>query len=602
MATVETAQMLPRWDMDVYFAGLDSAGFKAAFDEVISDIHDLEKTFDRLNIRRVSVPDVDAGVAEAVDAAMSGMNAVLEKYQLVVTYIYSFISTDSRNDAAQALMSQLDEELVTLEKLDTRLDAFIGSLDTERLLGMSEQAQEHEFYVRQTVIAAKRQMSEPEEDLAASLLPSSAGAWSKLHGNITSRLTVDVALPDGETSSMPMSAVRNLAYDPDPAVRKAAYHAELAGWETVEVPLAAALNGIKGYGNVVNKRRGWDDSVATSLFANAIDPPTLEAMQQACIESFPDFRRYLKAKAKILGTESLAWWDMFAPLGASEQWDYDRAKSFVVDQFATYSDRMAGLAQRAFDENWVDVPPRDGKRDGAFCMKIRRDESRVMMNFEPSFNSVQTLAHELGHAYHNLNSAPRTPMQQDDPMALAETASTFCQTIVFNAALAESSGDQKLAMLEEALQDACQIIVDIHSRFLFEKGVFEGREKRDLSAEEMKELMLQAQRDTYGDGLDEQALHPYMWAVKGHYYSPGLSYYNWPYAFGMLFAFGLYARYRQEPDEFRKGYDDLLSSTGMYDAASLAARFGMDIRSVDFWRSSLDVCRERVIEFEAFAN
>jgi oligoendopeptidase F len=230
------------------------------------------------------------------------------------------------------------------------------------------------------------------------------------------------------------------------------------------------------------------------------------------------------------------------------------------------------------------------------------DASRILMNYEPSLDSVSTLAHELGHAYHNLclASANRTMLQQTLPMTLAETASIFCETIAVNAALEQATGEEKLYILETQLQGHAQVVVDIHSRFLFERGVFEGREKRDLSAEELKTLMLNAQKATYGDGLSDD-LHPYMWAVKGHYYLPGRSFYNYPYTFGLLFGLGLYAIYRQDPDGFRARYDDLLSSTGMADAATLAARFGIDLRDVAFWQGSLSVIRSNIDEYERVA-
>jgi pepF/M3 family oligoendopeptidase len=326
-------------------------------------------------------------------------------------------------------------------------------------------------------------------------------------------------------------------------------------------------------------------------------------MHEACRESFPDFRRYLRAKARLLGQEALPWWDLFAPVGGesgSRHWAFDEAAEFVTAQFGTYSNRLSGLVQRAVQERWVDAEPRDGKVDGAFCMGVRRDESRVLMNYEPSFNSVQTLAHELGHAYHNVNLATCTPMQRETPMALAETASIFCQTIVVNAALERASGAEKLALLEGTLQDSCQVVVDIHSRFLFEQQVFAHRAKRELSAGEFNALMLQAQRETYGDGLQPEALHQYMWAMKPHYYIA--NFYNWPYTFGLLFGLGLYARYREDPARFRAGYDDLLASTGRESAADLGQRFGIDIRTPAFWRTSLDVCREQVREFEALVD
>jgi pepF/M3 family oligoendopeptidase len=440
-------------------------------------------------------------------------------------------------------------------------------------------------------------MTELEEDLAASLGPAAGLAWSRLHGTVASQLLVSVA---GRPAPLPMSAVRQLAMDPSRDVRKAAYEAELKAWAQAAVPLAAALNGIKGEVHTLNRRRRWADDLEPMLFANNIDRPTLDAMHAACREAFPDFRRYLRAKARALGTRSLPWHDLFAPVGGEHvrAWSFDDAAAFVVEQFGTYSGALADLPRRALRERWIDAEPRDGKRDGAFCMGVRADESRVFLNFGGSFGSVSTLAHELGHAYHNTQLARRTPMQRDTPMALAETASIFCETIVANAALEAGSAADRLAILEHQLEGACQVVVDIHARFLFESRVFARRAERTLAVSELSALMLDAQRETYGDGLDPDALHPYMWAVKPHYYSTARSFYNWPYTFGLLFGLGLYAHYRRDPDGFRKGYDDLLASTGLASAADLARRFGIDVRGEAFWRASLDVIREQVSQFE----
>ncbi|MCA1840480.1 MAG: M3 family oligoendopeptidase [Actinomycetota bacterium] len=597
MAIDNEELQLPNWDMTVVFPGLDSKAFNDEFTRLTSEVPRLEKLFDDHGIRRTDSSEITDERIAAFDEVVQRMNTFSRDFETLEAYVYSFLATDSRNDLAQAKVSELIVASVPLSKLSTRLTAWIGSLDIDKLIELSTVAKEHEFFIRRAKKSAEHQMSEIEEDLASSLSPSGDTAWSMLHGNVNSRLIVAVDMPDGTVKKVPMSSVRGMSHDPDAKVREAAYRAEIATWETVSVPLAAALNGIKGWANTIHHRRGWKNSLEPALFNNNTDMETLEAMQAACVESFPDFRRYMKAKAKLLGNQTLPWWDMFAPVGegASRRWSYKDASDFVYEQFATFSDRMASMAKRAFDENWVDAGPREGKRDGAFCMPLRREESRVMMNFEPSFKSLQTLAHELGHAYHNVNLAERTDLQRSTPMSLAETASTFCQTIVFNAALDEAGDGDRLALLEEALQDSCQIVVDIHSRFLFEKSVFEAREQRELSVDEFNNLMLDAQRQTYGDGLDTEALHPYMWAVKGHYYGP--LYYNWPYTYGMLFAFGLFSRYRQDAESFKKGYDDMLSSTGMSSAFDLAKRFDIDIHSVDFWRSSLDICRERVDEF-----
>lgn len=592
-------EALPHWDMTVLYPSLESPGFEADFKAIIEEIHAVGALFDEYSIRKQETGSIDDVTVSRFEKVVTSLNELTDRLRTLYAYISSFIATDSTNNLAQAKASELQGELVLLTKLSKRFDAWVGTLDVEKLIEVSAIAADHAYSIRKSARAAKYQMPEGEEELAAELSPSGASAWVRLHGNVTSRLMVTVDKPDGPVD-LPMSAVRGLAHDPDPKVREAAFKAEIKGWESVAVPLAAALNSVKGAGNVLNVRRGWPDSLEPALFGNNIDRATLEAMQTACAESFPDFRRYMHAKARLLGKERMAFWDLFAPVGAggtNKEWSYSEARTFIVDQFGTFSDRLSSLAKRAFDENWIDAEPRVGKRDGAFCMKLRKGESRVMANFEPSFDSVGTLAHELGHAYHNLNLADRTPMQSDTPMALAETASIFCQTIITNAALADAADSEKLGILEGELQDACQVVVDIHSRFIFEKGVYEGREKRELSIEEFNELMIDAQKQTYGDGLDADGLHPYMWAVKGHYYGP--VYYNWPYTFGLLFGLGLYSQYQQDPERFKGGYDDLLSSTGLADAKALGQRFGIDFGSVEFWRSSLDVVRARVKEFES---
>jgi len=233
---------------------------------------------------------------------------------------------------------------------------------------------------------------------------------------------------------------------------------------------------------------------------------------------------------------------------------------------------------------------------------LRNGESRILSNFQTSFDGVSTLAHELGHAYHNLALKDRTMLQRFTPMTLAETASIFCQTIILDAALKDADPEDQFGILEGSLQDSCQVVVDISSRFIFEQAIFEKRKGRELSVDEFNELMLASQLETYGEGLDPEYLHPYMWAVKSHYYSPGLSFYNFPYMFGLLFGLGLYARYLDESEQFKVDYDDLLSSTGLGDAAELASRFGIDLHQIDFWRGSLDVVRRDIARFEALVE
>jgi len=580
-------EALPRWDLTPFFSAPDSPEVDAALEESAGEIASLRELVDR------------GGLETDFDGVIERLNELLEREHLVHAYLAAEVSVNSRNDAAQARLSRLMQEAVGLSILQTRITAWLRTVDADELLGRSEQARAHEYAIRRAQIQAQHLMSQPEEDLSAELSVPGQVAWGKLHGDVTSRLMVTLEL-DGEERRLPMSEVRNLATNPDRDVRRRAYEAEVAVWEESAVPLAAALNSVKGATNVLAEHRKWGSALDAALFNNAIDRATLDAMLGAVRESLPDFQRYFRAKAQALGLDKLAWYDISAPLpGEGRAWSYGEGREFIVEQFGTYSERMRDYAERAFRENWIDAEPREGKRDGAFCMPVRGDESRIMANFTPAYLGVSTLAHELGHGYHNINLAERTEIQKRTPMTLAETASIFCETIVREGALREAEGSpaEQLEILEGSLQEASGVVVDILSRFLFETRVSEARRERELSVAELCDLMETAQRETYGDGVDP--LHKYMWAMKPHYYFS--TYYNYPYTFGLLFGLGLYARYEADPDEFRAGYDDLLSATGMADGDELASRFGIDIRSPEFWRSSIDVIRGEIDRYCASA-
>ncbi len=591
----------PLWDLEVLFPSLDSAEFTAALADLQGQVAGLQALFDAESVSGSQAIAFSPEVATRFEKVVSAYNHVQDRMTEVGAYVYGMVSGNTRNQLAQATLSRFEPLDAEVTKLMTRLVAWLGCLPFEQLLEASEVARSHQFALKKAKVDAEHLLSPTEETLVADLNLYGAYAWPKLRDNVTSQIEADVALPSG-TEWMTMTQIRNLAFEADREVRRAGFEAEQRAWKHWEVPIAAAMNSIKGQVNYLAKRRGWSSPLDVAVFQAHMDRETLDAMLGAARNAFPVFRRYLKAKAKNLGLEKLAFFDIFAPLaGEAREWKWVDACNFVASNFDKFSRRMGDMARRSVAENWTDVGPRPGKRDGAFCMGFRNDESRILMNFRPSFESVSTYAHELGHAYHNLCLYGRTFMQKDTPMTLAETASIFCETIVKRAAIREMSDAEQLEVLEKSLEGATQVVVDISSRFQFEKATFEAREDRELSSDELCQLMRQAQLDTYGDGLDSNLLHPYMWAAKPHYYSSS-SYYNFPYMFGLLFGTGLYAQYLQAPEPFVAKYDDLLSSTGLDDAAGLAARFGIDIRTSAFWDASLGQFAEDVERFEALVS
>jgi pepF/M3 family oligoendopeptidase len=598
---------LPHWDVSTVYPTLESDELKCAIQDCEKRIKALEKFLNQHAIRKTDKPPRGIAVTrEALAGYLARFSALIEQYQTISTYIRTFVATDSFNATARRMMSEVEPMGVRINQIDTRFSGWVGSLGKQLdvVLKKAERTDivyKHAFFLREVAAQAKYLMSEAEESLAAELSLSGANAWSKLQGTLVSQLSVEFER-EGRREKMSMPALLNIQHhNPDPEVRRSAYELEMATWEAAKEPLAAAMNGVKGTANTLNTRRGRKDPLHGALDAARMDKKTLDAMLGAMHDAFPIFRKYLKAKAKKLRhSGALPWWDVMAPTGSNERsYGWDEARGLILSHFGQFSPRLQALAGRAFEANWIDAEQRPGKRAGAFCTRLpAAKESRILCNFDGSLDQVSTIAHELGHAFHNECLFTQAPLNRSTPMTLAETASIFCETIIVDAALQAATSDaERLSILETDLIGKTQVIVDITSRYLFETEVFARRAKAELSADELCEIMLRCQRETYGDGLDERYLHKFMWTWKPHYYYAGLSFYNFPYAFGLLFGMGLYAIYQQRGPSFVPEYEALLAGTGMADAATLAKRFGINLRDKAFWKGSLDLIGERVEQY-----
>ncbi len=606
--TMRETEPLPHWALETIYPNLESPEFMQAFQSVGEQCDAIDKLLDGRNIRRGGwLPESTHQAGETVEAYLTASNRMVLLYATLQAYIYGFVSTDSFDTLAKRRSSELDLLGVRIQTQEMRFKAWLGSLaevgiDPGTLAKDSPSAAEHVFSLKEIVAQSRYLMSEAEETLAAELSLSGGSAWEKLQGTLISQVNVPFER-GGSVQDLPMSMLQNIRRcDPDESVRRAAFEAEMRAWERVREPLAACMNGIKGEVNTLDRRRGREDSLHSALDQARLDRETLEVMHSVMRQSFPMFRRYFQRKAQRLGKERLAWWDLFAPLGKDGRcYSFDQARQFIETQFEVFSPRLAGLARRAFVERWIDAEPRNGKVSGAFCMEVPLlEQSRVLANFDGTFDQLLTLAHELGHAFHNECQVGLTMMQRRTPMTLAETASIFNESLILEAALKDAGSEHEvLAILETFLISTSQVIVDIYSRFLFESEVFERRLDSELSADDLCEIMCRCQLETYGGGLDEAHLHAYMWAWKPHYYSPGLSYYNFPYAFGLLFGLGLYAEYERRGPAFVRDYEALLRATGFGTAADLASRFGIDLRQPAFWQGSMAVIEKQVERYVA---
>jgi pepF/M3 family oligoendopeptidase len=582
-----------RWNLDKLYTSFDSEKFTGDLKKLDKEISEINTWADKALLNK---NDAEAKITWWINKE----NDLGNLYSRLASYSGLVFSVDASNDTAKKYEELLEVKLTALTKAHTMFTKWIAFLDDlEQIMESSELLKLHKFYISEVKAKSAYMLSDDVEIAIAKMKNTGSSAWTQLWNVLTSNLLVPVEI-EGEAKKLPLPVIRNMAYDKNSHIRKTAYEAELKVYETFKDSAAAALNGIKGEVLTTSEMRGYASPLEMTLKESRMDRETLDAMLGAMEESFPSFRKYFKKKGELLGhKKGLPFYELFAPMGKSDMtFTYDEARDFIVKNFRNFSDELADFADFAFENNWIDAETREGKRGGAFCDNLHViGESRVMSNFTGSFSDVTTLAHELGHAFHGHCLKNETFINSDYPMPLAETASIFCETIIGNAALKSADEDQAFTILESSISDAAQVIVDIYSRYLFETEVFEKRKAGSLSVEELKQAMLNGQKGSYGDGLDPDSLHPYMWMCKPHYYYGEANFYNFPYAFGLLFAKGLYAEYLKKGESFIPGYNELLRATGSHTIADVVNLMGIDVRSKDFWKSSLDIVAADIEKF-----
>lgn len=586
-----------RWSLDELYPSFESK-------EYLSDLQKLDKLINEFVKWTDDNLDSLDNPKDKIEIYLNKIIELSTLFSRLSSYCHLTVSTDAKNETALKYLDILNTKRTSLTKPRIKFQYFIGSLENlDEIIESSQLIKEHSFHLKQIKMNTKYLLSEKEEIIISKMKNTGSTAWSKLQNVVSSTLLVDIEI-DGEKKKLPLPVVRNMAHSSDSNLRKKAYEAELEAYKKIEESSAAALNGIKGEVLTINKLRGYKSPLEETLINSRMDEETLNAMFDAIKESLPVFHKYYRKKGELLGHKNgLPFYDMFAPIGSIDKtYTYEEAKDYVVNNFRTFSDKLADFAKNAFENRWIDAEPRQGKRGGAFCSNLHPiKQSRVLANFTGTFSNITTLAHELGHAYHGHCLKDESILNSSYPMPIAETASIFCETIVMNAALKDAK-EEKMNLLETSIQDAGQVIVDIYSRFLFESEVFEKRKEHALSVNELKEIMLEAQKKAYGNGLDSNYLHPYMWANKVHYYYAERNFYNFPYAFGLLFSKGLYAKYLEDKEAFVKEFDRFLSATGKNNIADVAKIMGIDVHSKEFFRSSLKLIEKDIEEFIKLAE
>ena len=578
----KTTDTLPKWNLTNIYKSFDDTAYQGDIKDYMAICAELKTLLAK-------------GRKEALEEAVQLLGRAMDLMENLFSYAYAVFSVNTGDARALKEVSRLEEAHQKLSECFVLFNSLVKKhkKSIPDMLKKSPILAERAQFIMDSLKEAEHQMSEAEEALAQEMKAAGGDAWGRLQEAVSSSLS-----GDGKS----ITELRNLAFDKSRGVRKKAYEAELAAWKSMEIPLAYSLNGVKKTAATMDTRRSWKSALEKALFQSRMSAKTLDAMISVMEESLPEFRKYLNKKAELLGIKKLAFYDLFAPISQKgftpKVWSLEEARDYIIQTFGSFDPDMGMFAKNAFANCWIDSPPHKGKVGGAYCTSFPiAKESRVMCNFSPTFSGVSTIAHELGHAYHFHLLREECAFARAYPMTLAETASIFSETMLYNTTISKAKGFEKKYLTEMFLMEVTQVIVDILCRFYFEKAVFEKQKEGPLSAADLCSMMTDAQKATYGDALDPKQLHPYMWAVKCHYYSPDLGFYNYPYAFGQLFSIGLYVKYLEDKKSFPALYKKVLMATGRTDIKGVAKLAGIDVEKKDFFKESMDFITRMIRSF-----
>jgi len=587
------------WDLTSYFPQFDGAEMRRFKEALRRDIALLKD-------RAASLLPLNDENASGWEDVLTRNEALTRRMSHLSSYVSCLAASDGRNEdylKEEATLASMRAELAKvrvelLRGVKETPDEIFASFIAQRSLDGAQN------YLKRLREEARRAMSTEKEILATDLGLDGIQAWGRLYDKISSRLEFDMLYPDGNRERLPMSQRRSLLEHPDRRVRKAAFDGGNAAWQSVEDAAAAALNAIAGTRLTLNRHRGVGHFLDLALFQAAISAKTLNALFEALFAHLEIPRRILRLKAKSMGTNGVAWYNLGAPIDIPNRQplSWDQAKDLVKNAFTRAYPTLGHFFQIEIDRNWIDWEPRAGKRPGAFCTSsMLSKESRVFMTYNEALGDVLTLAHESGHAFHGYMMREVRPYARIYPMTLAETASTFGELVLTHGLLEDPSisDAQKAMMLDVEVGHGAIYLLDIPVRFEFEKSFYEERKSGELSVSRLKELMIETQRRILGDVLEPGGEDPYFWASKLHFYITGLTFYNFPYTFGFLLSRGLFAMLKKEGKDFLPKYEEFLRLAGSDTAENVVQRtVGSDIGKPEFWSEAIQSLEEPFLRLE----
>lgn len=574
------------WELDSIFAGgSSSADFEAFLQQLQKDIAAMHQ-----ELQQFSAPG-SLEEAAGLDRLIAGLQSAAGRIGEASSFVACLTAENQHDKKAVQLSSKVTTLRAAYENAMTLFQNVLRNTDDElwELWMSREEVAPISFVLSEKRAAARDKLAPELESLASDLAIDGYHGWGQHYDTIVSKVAVPFEDEDGSQTSLSVGQAANKLGDNSRVVREETFKNWEQAWSEVADYCADTLNRLAGFRIKLYEKRGWNDILKEPLDINRMSQATLDMMWQVIEENKPVFVAYLNRKAKLMGLEQLSWSDVDAPLGESaDKISYEAAAEEIVKQFRNFSPKLADFSAEAFNKRWIEAEDRPGKRPGGFCTSLPvSGQTRIFMTFGGTVSNVSTLAHELGHAYHQHLMDELPQFNQDYAMNVAETASTFAEMIVADALVNNAADDkQKLSLLADKISSSVSFFMNIHARFLFETRFYERRKQGELSAGELSALMEEAQREAYHGAL--ASYHPHFWASKLHFYITDVPFYNFPYTFGYMFSTGLYARAQREGQSFAAKYDALLQDTGRMTVEELASKhLGVDLTQPDFWREAM---------------
>ncbi|MGK4041209.1 M3 family oligoendopeptidase [Heyndrickxia oleronia] len=583
------------WDLDVFFKdGSNSEEFRNFLDKIKEEIISFNNEVD--NWDSIHVLHEETKFLELLKK--------LQTNTQMLTQAGAFVSCLQAQNTLDEKASELKGNVAELRaQLNTILTNFDDKLrrieeDQWQQLLQNPEIKELAFVLNERRELAKEKLPKEQEGLVNSLSVDGYHGWGDMYDTLVSQVKIPFE-ENGEIVELSVGQAHNKFSNPDRNVRATVFKNWEKAWDEKADMFATTLNHLAGFRLSLYKERGWDEVLKEPLSYNRMQKETLESMWQVISDYKKPLTDYLKRKAELLGIEKLSWYDLDAPIGkVNTQFSYQEGAEFIIQHFGKFGDQLASFTKKAFEDSWIEAEDRAGKRPGGFCTSFPvSGQSRIFMTYSGTPSNVSTLAHELGHAFHSYALKNVHPLKRGYAMNVAETASTFAEMIVADASVKNAKSDkERLPLLEDKVQRSVALLMNIHSRFLFETRFYEERKKGIVSKKRLNELMLEAQKEAYGDGLEEY--HPLFWASKLHFFITGVPFYNFPYTFGYLFSLGIYAQAQKEGKGYEEKYMALLQDTGSMQVEDLALKhLNVDLTKRDFWEEGVKLCVKDVEEF-----